>query len=694
MSAASPPGQSADDKQRLTLSRAVGELLLELSIGVRRHAIYPPEHPALGPVAESVVGRLADCFEGRDELAVGVAQTQLIIDGVATEAGHPVLSALARRLHDHEIGALVFRKGIVAREVQELLRALAGDPEEGVPVGRIPDGEQPGRDRLTIHPVGYQRLRLRDGGGELAEGADPAILLWLGLVQAALGADEPLELEDVPEGQVLAETIRSRMGEGDYDKVIVGYLLQLAEEQKGREGEGPEGIRGRVSELIRELDEETLARLLELGGDSDRLRRLVLDANEGLAADAVMKLLQAAAASAGQTISHSMTRMLSKLSMHARSGPERVRGEADTALRDHVEELIEDWELEDPNPHDYTEMLDTIARAEPAFELDGAEELDEGQLAGPQRLVQTALEVDAFGPSVRAAVTTLAEKGDIAQLLELVEGAPPGSEAAEEIRGYLTRPDQLRALLAGEDVDPGSLQALIEWMGADAVDPLLDALVESEVRAVRRKVFEVLSRMEEGVAGAVMERLEDERWYVVRNMLALIKRWDDVPEGFEPLEYVDHPDARVRREAFPLALQRPGMRTRALAAGLADSDDRMVRLSLVDLRERGLSDALLPTLVNRVVRGEHSEDLRALAVRALEGVDSPLARDALVELADGGRSLLGSQKVAEPSRAVLAALGVLRTTWPGDGRARKILAAARRSRIPEIRAAVEEGEGR
>ncbi|NIP59497.1 MAG: hypothetical protein GWM92_14300, partial [Gemmatimonadetes bacterium] len=94
MSAASPPGQSADEKQRLTLAREVGELLLELSIGLRRHAIYPPEHPALAPVAESVIARLAECFGGRDELAVGVAQSQLIIDGVATEAGHPVLSDL------------------------------------------------------------------------------------------------------------------------------------------------------------------------------------------------------------------------------------------------------------------------------------------------------------------------------------------------------------------------------------------------------------------------------------------------------------------------------------------------------------------------------------------------------------------------------------------------------------------------
>ncbi|NIP56690.1 MAG: hypothetical protein GWM92_01535, partial [Gemmatimonadetes bacterium] len=80
----------------------------------------------------------------------------LIIDGVATEAGHPVLSDLARRLHDHEIGVLVFRKGIVAREVKELLRALAADPEEGVPVGQLSDGEQPGRDHLTVHPVGYR----------------------------------------------------------------------------------------------------------------------------------------------------------------------------------------------------------------------------------------------------------------------------------------------------------------------------------------------------------------------------------------------------------------------------------------------------------------------------------------------------------------------------------------------------------
>lgn len=694
MCAASPPGQSADEPDRLTLPRDLGELLVHLSIGVRRHAMYPDGHPALGPVSENVISRLGELFSDRDRLAIGVTRNQLVIDGVATDPDHPVLRNLARRLHDHELGGLILRKGIVAREMQELLHALSRDPESGTPLANVPDDDLPEWDHVSLHPVGYEKLELRrkDAQDEEAEGRDPVLLLWLGLVQAALGADEPLSPGDVPEGGVLAESIRSGGEDADYDQVIVGYLLQLAEEQKGAQGEDAKAIRERVSELVRELDDETLERLLGMGGDKGRLRRFILDANKGLAVDAVMKLLKNAAASSGQTISDSMTRMLTKLSRHARNGPDGVRTQADTALRDHVEELIDDWELEDPNPHDYTDMLESIARAEPVIERP-EEETAEKELAGPHRLVQTALEVDAFGPTVREAVSALVAEGDVSRLLDLLDGAPPESETADEIRRYLTRPDQLRRLLSGEDVDPATLQALIEWMGAAAVDPLLDALVESEVRAVRRKVFEVLAGMEEGVGDAVMKRLGDDRWFVVRNMLALIKRWSRHPEGFDPLAYLEHPDPRVRREAFPIALQGPGTRTRALAAGLSDTDDRLVRISLIELRDRGLPDALLPTLVNRVVRGEHSDDLRALAVRLLDGVDAPLARDAVVELADGGKTLLVRQRVAAPSPPVLAALRVLLTTWSGDGKAGRILDAARRSKDPQIRDAVREEDG-
>ena len=44
-------------------------------------------------------------LEQRPTLAFGVARQQLIIDGVATDPGQPVLRRLAEELHRHHLGA-------------------------------------------------------------------------------------------------------------------------------------------------------------------------------------------------------------------------------------------------------------------------------------------------------------------------------------------------------------------------------------------------------------------------------------------------------------------------------------------------------------------------------------------------------------------------------------------------------------
>jgi hypothetical protein len=63
-------------------------------------------------------------------LSIGVAHRQLVIEGVLTDSKHPVMSDLARRLHEHQLGAMSFKKGTQAREVEALLQeaAAGGDP--------------------------------------------------------------------------------------------------------------------------------------------------------------------------------------------------------------------------------------------------------------------------------------------------------------------------------------------------------------------------------------------------------------------------------------------------------------------------------------------------------------------------------------------------------------------------------------
>ena len=136
-----------------------------------------------------------------------------------------------------------------------------------------------------------------------------------------------------------------------------------------------------------------------------------------------------------------------------------------------------------------------------------------------------------------------------------------------------------------------------------------------------------------------------------------------------------------------MAIQESSIRERTLASGLADADERLLRMALLEIQE-SISETLIPVLVNRVVRSEKPSDLRAMGARALRHSKSALALEALLEVASSGKSILGRWKVAQPSPAVLAALQSLSASWTHDARARELLKVAGKSKDPEIRKAV------
>src|SRR5205807_1389437 len=148
-----------------------------------------------------------------------------------------------------------------------------------------------------------------------------------------------------------------------YDQVIVGYLLQIADELKTAGSAEGVALRRRTSRLIGALKPETLRRLVEMGGDFVQRRNFVYDATDGMAVDAVLDIVRAAADSSHQTISHSLVRMLSKLAAHAEGGVVEVRPQADAALRDQVRRLLQGWTLTDPNPGAYGAPRDGGRRA-------------------------------------------------------------------------------------------------------------------------------------------------------------------------------------------------------------------------------------------------------------------------------------------------------------------------------------------
>ncbi len=667
--------------ERATLSRDLNEFLIELSIALHRQSMYPTGHPALIPTVESVVRRAERLLEERSQIAFGVARRQLIIDGMTTDPDQPVLRRLADTLHRHHIGAVSLMPGMDTKELGEALRALAAEADREGPLGLNADVSN--WPHIKLQPLVFDGLGIVDdrvpGGGDTESGqASAAPDLWLSLARAALSSDRP-EGGAPPSESEIARAI----DENDTrDQAIIAHLLQIAQELRIASGYGAEELKRRTARLLGSLNPATLRRLLAISGDRNQRAQFLRDATEGLPVDAVLAIVTASADASGQTISHGLVRMLSKLATHAASGTELSRPRADTELREQVGRLLEDWRLEDPNPEAYGRVLEHLAvssQPEPSRSKSAVAAEPE-----PLRLVQMALEASAFGPLADKAIDSAINAGRLSGLLELIVSPPEGGQAgADMLVARLTRPENLKGLFAGENVDLSGLDHLLPRLSIEAYEPLLEALGSTPSRTMRRRLLDLLGRAQADIVPLILARLTDDRWYVQRNMLTLLARKGTLPATFSIVPWTQHADTRVRSEALRLQLTLPHERDLGVNAALNDPDPRIVHLGLTAIQD--CPPQLVERMIDLALASDLGEDTRLLAVNALAQKQREDVLAALLQLAVAGRSWFGRTRLFPKTPVLVAVIRALATTWSEDSRASGVLAAAARSADHELR---------
>ena len=284
---------------RPTLARELAEFLIELSIVLHKFSIYPADHASPEPAVEGLLFRYEQLLADRSSLSVGVARRQLVIEGVATDSKNPVLADLAGRLNRHQLGAITFARGVRRDELVEFLRLVAVEADRSArPRSIAADPRATSWSHIRLYPPLYDKLDLIEESGEEAGGTDDpnarsqrtcAAQLWVGLGRAALATDEaggvagatppavatdtaddvpPSDTTHVPtDPETVARAIDGNPSGTAYDQVIVGYMLQIAEELRDAGGREALQLRKRMSRLVSALEPKTIERLLEMGGN-------------------------------------------------------------------------------------------------------------------------------------------------------------------------------------------------------------------------------------------------------------------------------------------------------------------------------------------------------------------------------------------------------------------------------------------
>jgi hypothetical protein len=668
----------------------VSAFLVQFSIYIHQHGSYPANHPVLTSAASATVFRLNTLLLDRETFVVRVAGDRLLIDGTFTDPNHAVLRDLARQFHRQQLGAVRFWRGVGSHELEDLVEEIAAARRAEKPLGLETEQFQQRWAHIRLDGQTYDQLRLADdaeGGigfspeARLSE-AGTTQRLWMALAAAALMGDA--EVEPGVDAAQVAQAIAQRREDAKYDRVIVDYLLQLGREIPRAPAGEVTPLTARFNELLGALDAETLERLLVLGSTLEQREELLSMVNRDLPVNTVVMILQAAANAGRQTMSHTLLRMLNKLALQGTSdGPERVRAEADIAVRETVRRLLDDWTLENPNPLAHTGLLDRVAEGR----LGQARELPQEQAA--LRIVQMSLEIGVVGGMLRDAINDLLDRGEVRTLMELLRESTR-SAAVEAIWNHLATPSALEILLQHDDLDAEAVEELISRLGPRAAVPMLEALIVAESRSVRRRLVTWLRRIGADIGPLIVERLPNAAWYVQRNLLGLLGTLPTLPPGFSPMPYTTHSDARVRREALKLAWNSEELYDEAVQHAIRDLDPQIVSIGLTIALERfppGAGSAVLAVARRR----EWPSEIRVQAIRALTHVKTTPARSCLIELAMAKRRWFRAPRLVQRSPELLAAIAVLATTWPDDAAAREVVRLATRSRDDAVRTAVRRG---
>lgn len=684
-----PPGPSALAPKAApggaSLPRDLTDFLIDFSIVLHKRTMYPPAHPHSRESVGRFGRRLEALLERQGVLMLGVARHQLIVGGIATDPRNALISDLARRLHRQRVASLRIEIGTTTEEVEGLLDALSLDPAgpEG-PLGLDP-ARSAGWRHLQVQPPEFGRLMLaqeENGSGEHADGDPNPPELWVGLANLALSADgeSPVGAEDP---LVVARAIDEQVGQASYDRIVLDYLGGLTAEVAAKPGVAEPRARERVSRLIANLHPDTLRSLLRAGGDDAERRRFARTVADSLAVEAVVEVVEAAAATTGQTISDHLLRLLHKFATQASQTDGPAGADAEAVLRANVARLLADWELEDPNPTGYTAVLDGLVRQAPLERADEAE-----STAGEaESVLQIALETGSLGARVYAALERLNSERRFARVAELLADAP-SQETADALWRRLATPARLREELGAAPVDWTVVEELAVRLGAMAANPLLDVLESAQDQSTRSRVLRVLARLGAAVEEPAAARLPGSPWFMQRNILVLFRNAGCWPATLPPETYTRHPDVRVRVEAYRLFLERPEHRARTIRDGMDDVDDGIARLALQAALEFCPADAAAGA--ERVLSaGRRSPETLALALRlaARDRDLMPLRR--LLPFAAHRRLLLG-WRTTPRSPLMLAAMSALATYWSEDPVAAAVLARARRHADAEVRHAAGE----
>ncbi|MGE0155914.1 MAG: HEAT repeat domain-containing protein [Geobacter sp.] len=670
--------------QNMTVSidqeKALSLLITDLHL-IRRHWIaYPPGHPVVQNGLQKIQQSFQQLLTIQPQVTIGVTRDGLLLGEDYLDKASPNCRAMATALFERGIGALVICQQPSLDELQALLRILALKREEILASGGIEAvWQQTGSSAIELRGIRYDRF---SGTEELKLTGDDADSgsLWQRFVQLLMQGQVGLagqEHTGETRPEVLAATLNAlftqRMGVGSglaFNQIrdalstmqaIINAKGTVAPDTASDVSLYPAtgdqaGLAAFVAALDPALRRQILDGFCEIGtGDATAMESFFRHLGPGL--------LQETYATAEQftTAPELLKGILRKLVPQMTTSYETSSEEEE--IRDKVRVLLQEHRQETYIPDDYLDGLQDLLSGTPLRQLAPAilqEELETLAVSAIEcrasEIILQLVVTDPEGEDLEQLIHNLSdmcgyflELGDYAQVLRILSQAASPQVPQQlrlALRDAFSRREFLDEILSGLTIwgKPKYEQVglLIQVIGRPFLDPLLDRLAEEETMSLRRFMMDRVLAFGEAARPALLERLADSRWYVLRNIIVMLRTLAPGQETDRLRPLLKHANAKVRQEVLKsLLLGGDPIAQRQVMRDL-DSADRETQLTALSLVDRSSPPEMTAKLVQLLSTGGYSPveyELKAACVQALAETGRPEALPELTKVL-GSRSLL------------------------------------------------------
>ncbi|QWV94792.1 hypothetical protein KP004_06335 [Geomonas oryzisoli] len=639
------------------------KLIRELNVLRRNMGAYPRGHQVIDTSLARALNSYSAFLAERDEVALGVAGSTLLLGDQPVEKSNPVIRDFARVLHERGIGALVLTQGLTMGELRHFTIILGSKREKIFGAGGIRAvWEKSGITSIDIREIRYDligaseeeliRRRETDGGRDLWE-------------RFALALKNGLFAGGMPDGELadpefLAEALNRHLGQDGLDalKDFVPVILETFT----REGAAPTEVREqttrRFARFLCKLSPAMRRQFLEAAWTSQAIPTADLESIvRQLPGEVLLETLEEIGAQQESIPPFLLQLLRQPNNAPCDAGAPRQDFSQERDLPARIRSILKEHSSEEYIPASYQQKLDRMMEPDRVCVI-GSEEVQDlletiDQAWMEKRtgdiLLRFLKSLDSEGEELAGYARNLYDigiyflrTGDYREFLKILRevaggGVPP--RVQDEVMALFACEEFIDEVLDGLDTwgKPryDDIAEVIATVGAPFTEELLDRLGESESMSLRRFMMDRLVEIGDPATPAIIRRLSDRRWYFLRNLIMLIRRLG-LSETVERLRVLArHRDRRVSQEAFRALLEFGDAGAEFKLVQDLESQNRQTQLAALEVAGIAGSAKVLAALHAMLVKGGSSArdlQVKSLVVQALGEIGNPASLPLLEKL--------------------------------------------------------------